>query len=117
MCRVSGADNSQRAHDSRSEKLKSGAAAAIPRSRSPQRSCGKYRPVCVATNSLSCDNNEEGNVGRMFCLKREMWGACFASRGFERQIFRCPVFQRLVQRTFFFQRKKFVQVVDEDQAI
>src|SRR3989338_5850001 len=88
--RVNGADNSQRAHVSLSGKLKSGAAAAIPRSRSPQRSGGKYSPVRAETNSLRLDNNESGRV------------ACMVFSG----SFQCAVFQRMGQEIFFFQRKK-----------
>src|SRR3989338_7872219 len=60
--RVNGADNSQRAHVSLSGKLKSDAAAAIPRSRSPRRSGGKYSPIRAATSSLRLDDKESGRV-------------------------------------------------------
>lgn len=93
---VRGVDNSQRAHDSASAKPNSGATAAIPRSRSLQRSRGKFKPVRVARNSLRADNAVGESVG----------GMAFSGGT-----------QRLIQGLFFFQRKEFIQAVDEDQTV
>src|SRR5450631_1170184 len=49
--------------------------------------------------------------------RRRVLGAFFASGGYMRPVFRHLVFQSPIQKTLFFQRKKFIQIVDENQAV
>src|SRR5665648_364832 len=106
---VRGDDTNHCMNTSASAKPNSLAVEFVWRSRSRQRSRGKCRPILVATNSLNCDNRLSGRLSFIPCLtclpKRFPACLCHVSR------------QGRLQHPPFIERKKLVEVADQNQAV